>query len=92
MHVIASPERLARFSTRRPWTVVAIWATILVLSVVAASRVSDVLTSSAELYVGTDSGTANDLLTDRLYGTLPGRETIVVQSVEPARFWTTRRR
>ena len=81
MTVFPSPERLARFSTRRPWLVVATWAVLLVAGVALASKVGDVLTASAENYVETDSVIANDLLETRLYGgNLPARETIVVQS------------
>ncbi|MFN0148066.1 MAG: MMPL family transporter [Dehalococcoidia bacterium] len=81
MTAFPSPERLARFSTRRPWLVVAVWVALLVAGVVLASKVGDVLTASAENYVDTDSRIANTLLEDRFYGgDLPARETVVIQS------------
>jgi RND superfamily putative drug exporter len=78
---LPSPERLARFSIRRPWTVVAIWAAVLAVSAALSMRVGDVLTASAENYVATESRTADELLKQRFYdGVLPARETVVVQS------------
>lgn len=75
-----SPERLASFSVRRPWLVVATWVVILVAAGMAASRVGEVLTTSAVNYVDTDSITANELVEERLYGRLPGQELVVIQS------------
>ncbi|MCC7365941.1 MAG: MMPL family transporter [Dehalococcoidia bacterium] len=76
-----SPEKLAAFSTRRPWTVVAIWAVILVASVAMASQVGSVLTTAWEAYVETDSSRADDLLEERVYGgEVPQTELILVQS------------
>ncbi len=80
MAVFPSPERLARFSTRRPWTVVGLWGVALVLALVGASRIGSVLTTSAEQYESNESIRGNDLLEERLFGTLPVQETIVVQS------------
>ena len=83
MTAFPSPERLARFSTRRPRLVVAVWVALLVAGVALASKVGDVLTASAENYVDTDSLTANDLLETRLYGgDLPARETVVIRSTD----------
>jgi RND superfamily putative drug exporter len=75
-----SPERLARYSVRHPWRVAGIWALILVASVFSASRVGDVLTTNGENFVETDSVRADELLEERLWGEIPGTETIVVQS------------
>ncbi len=75
-----SPERLARFSVRRPWTVVGIWVAVLVLSGFSASMVGDVLTTNGENYEKTESVRAEDLLEERLWGVIPGTETIVIQS------------
>lgn len=75
-----SPERLASFSVRRPWLVVAAWVAILVASGIAASRVGEVLTTAAVNYVDTDSISANELVEEKLYGSLPGQEIVVIQS------------
>ncbi len=81
MTIFPSPERLARFSTRRPWLVVAAWTILLVAALAAATQVGSVLTSSAKNYVSTESKTASDLLEERLYGgDQPVTETVVVQS------------
>jgi len=82
MTIFPSPERLARFSVRRPWTVVGGWAAVLVLSLISASMIGDVLSTSAENFVATDSSRGNDLLEQRLLGVIPGQETIVVQSAD----------
>ena len=75
-----SPERLARFSTRRPWTVVAIWVVIIVAGLFAAMSIGDVVTTSNPTYKMTDSQRADELIT-RGFGTDdPGRETVVVRS------------
>ncbi len=75
-----SPERLASFSVRRPWLVVATWVAILVAAGIAASRVGEVLTTAAVNYVDTDSISANELVEEKLYGSLPGQEIVVIQS------------
>ena len=75
-----SPERLARFSTRRPGLVIGIWAVFIILAVVSASQIGKVLTASAEIYKTTDSSSANQLIEARLHGTIPVTETVVVQS------------
>lgn len=80
MAISISPERLARFSTRRPWVVVGIWIVLLLVGMASAATIGDVLTTSVENYQDTESRTAGDLLSANLYGELPGRETIVVRS------------
>lgn len=82
MSPFPSPERLARFSVQHPWTVVGAWAVVLVLSLFSASMIGDVLSTGAENFVATDSKRGNDLLEERLLGTIPGRETVVVQSAD----------
>ncbi|MFN0093676.1 MAG: MMPL family transporter [Dehalococcoidia bacterium] len=83
MAVSLSPERLAAFSTRRPWLVLGIWAVILVAGLASASRIGSVLTSSAENYVENDSSRADGLLEARLFGgSIPGTETVVVYHPE----------
>ena len=80
MAAFPSPERLARFSTRRPGLVIGLWAVFTVLALVSASQLGNVLTPSAEIYQTTDSSSANQLIEERLYGTIPVTETVVVQS------------
>jgi RND superfamily putative drug exporter len=77
---LPSPERLARFSVRRPGLVLGAWGIAIVAMLFAVSRIGDVLTSGFEIYVNNESKTANTLLEQRLYGTLPANETIVIQS------------
>jgi RND superfamily putative drug exporter len=77
---LPSPERLARFSVRRPGLVLGAWGIVIVAMLIAASRIGAVLTSGFDIYVATESKTANTLLEERLYGTLPPQETIVIQS------------
>jgi RND superfamily putative drug exporter len=81
MAAFPSPERLARFSTRRPWLVVGIWVVVLVAAVASASQIGSVLTTTASIFVETDSSRANEQLEDGLFGgTIPLQETVVVQS------------
>ena len=80
MVAFPSPERLARFSTRRPWLVVAIWVALLAAGGAAATRIGSALTTNDSNYVDTESGTASDLLDARLFGGLPATETVVIQS------------
>ena len=80
MAAFPTPERLAGFSVRRPWTVVGIWTAGLVLALVSASMIGDVLTTEGKNYVDTDSLLAEELIEQRLWGETPANETIVVQS------------
>src|SRR5713226_365009 len=80
MAAFPSPERLARFSTRRPWLVVGIWIAVLVAGLASASTIGGVVTNTTTNYQSTDSRTADDELAAQLYGKVPGQETIVVQS------------
>lgn len=82
MSILPSPERLARFSTRRPWTVVAVWAVLLLVGVFAAMSIGDVVTTENPTYRDTDSKTADELITSGFGGKDPGRETVVVQSLD----------
>jgi len=75
-----SPERLARLSTRRPWTVIGIWAVILIFGAFAAMSIGDVASTANPTYRTTDSETADDLIASGFGGEDPGRETIVVRS------------
>jgi putative drug exporter of the RND superfamily len=74
-----STERLARFSTRRPWTVVGAWVVLLIAAGLAATGVGSVLTTDQKVYAETDSLKADNLLSEKMAGE-PEREYIVVQS------------
>jgi putative drug exporter of the RND superfamily len=76
-----TPERLARFSTRRPWMVIGVWILLLLAGGAAASTIGGVLTTTAKSYVQTESMKADALIEQRLsHGAIPGNETVVVQS------------
>ena len=75
-----SPDRLAQFAVRRPWTVVAAWGVFLVMALVAAASIGGVLTTEAETYRASDSSRAEDLLIERFYGAEPVQETVVLHS------------
>src|SRR5687768_204462 len=75
-----SPDRLAQFAVRRPWTVVAAWSVFLVLALGAAASIGGVLTTEAETYRESDSSRAEDLLIERFYGAEPMQETVVLHS------------
>lgn len=77
---VFSPERLARFSTRRPWTVLAIWAVIIIAAAFAATSIGDVVTTANPTYKTTDSERADDLIANGFGADDPGREIVVVQS------------
>ena len=81
MASIPTPERLARFSTRRPWVVVGVWFVLLIAGGAAASTIGGVLTTTPKAYVQTESMKADTLIEQRLsHGVIPGNETVVVQS------------
>jgi RND superfamily putative drug exporter len=80
MSFLPSPERLARFSTRRPWTVVALWTVLLLGGLFAATSIGDVVTTSNPNYRSTDSERADQLVANGFAGGHAARETIVVQS------------
>ena len=75
-----SPDRLAQFAVRRPWTVVAAWSVFLVLAMAAAASIGGVLTTEAETYRESDSSRAEDLLFERFYGASALQETVVLHS------------
>ena len=82
MSSIPSPESLARFSTRRPWLVVSAWVVLILGGLILSTTVGGVLTSSYTNSVATESARADKLVEERIYGTIPGRETVIVQSPE----------
>ncbi|MBA4181380.1 MAG: MMPL family transporter [Anaerolinea sp.] len=79
MTTLLSPERLARFSTRRPWAVVAIWTVFVALGAVLATNIGSVLTTEMGNAVEKDSDIARRLIDDH-FGVEKGQEYVVVQS------------
>ena len=76
----ASPERLARASSRRPWLVVGLWAALFMVAAFLVAGIGDVLTSQEETIVETESDKADRLLEERLRGPEPANEFVIVQS------------
>jgi RND superfamily putative drug exporter len=75
-----STEGLARASARRPWWVLGVWAVLLVLAGIAAPRLGDALTSTADFINKPESVRGEQLLEDRLRGPRPYTETVIVRS------------
>ena len=73
-----STQHLARFSIRRPWLIVGIWAALVFAGGFLASGVGDVLTNEFALENDADSVQADDLLEERLRGPDQPREFVVV--------------
>jgi RND superfamily putative drug exporter len=71
--------KIAGFSFRHKWTVLAAWLVVLVISAVAASGVGSVLTTEQKDLSGSDSAVALDLQQER-FGERPAHETLVVRS------------
>src|SRR6266850_1421283 len=76
-----STERLARTSATRPWTIIAIWAALLVLAIVLiASFLGDALTTDADITTNPESKQAQTLVEHRLRGPQRVNEIVIVQS------------
>jgi uncharacterized membrane protein YdfJ with MMPL/SSD domain len=77
-------ERLAVWSSRRPWLMLAAWAIALVAAMaITAAFVGDALSGDEEITSETDSRRAADLRAERFVGERPGpgiTEVIVVRS------------
>jgi len=76
-------ERLTHFVLRHRWPVVAIWVAVFVLSVLASSRLSDLLTNRFTL-PGTDTHRAEVILEDHFGQSTDGTFTVVVESTGQA--------
>ena len=76
-----STRGLARFSSRRPWLVIAAWLVALVISgVVAATSLGGVLTSDITLTNDPESLQGFDLLDERMEGATALSETVIIRS------------
>ncbi|MDX1689742.1 MAG: MMPL family transporter [Acidimicrobiia bacterium] len=77
-HQIGLTGRLARYGTRRPWTVVGIWVVLLAVAFVAAGSLS--LTGDGALLVETETGRADALLDEHFDSTSRPKEFVVVET------------
>jgi len=76
-----SPQSLARSSSRRPWTTIAIWVlAVLVSGGVISSLLGGALTTEAGLTNNPEAKRAEALLEDRLRGPKRISETVIVSS------------
>jgi len=76
-----STEALARASARRPWTVVAVWAVVLVASLfLIFSLLDSALTQEQEFTNNPESKRADQLLEERLRGPEKVNEIVIVRS------------
>ena len=75
-----STSGLAVLSARHPWRVLGIWLVIILLALVAASGLSDSLSTTSEFTGQPESAVGEQLLTDRLPAGNPISETIVIRS------------
>jgi uncharacterized membrane protein YdfJ with MMPL/SSD domain len=77
-------ERLAVWSSRRPWLTLASWAVVLIAAIaITAAFVGDALSGDEEITSDTDSKRADELRSERFAGERRGRgvtEVIVVRS------------
>src|SRR3712207_5659379 len=71
--------KIASFSFRHKWYVLAAWLVIFVASAVAASGVGSALTTEQKDLSGSDSAVAFDLIEER-FGERPAQETLIVRS------------
>jgi RND superfamily putative drug exporter len=76
--------RLARFSTRRPWTVVGLWVLLLVSAFFMAGRLGDALTDDGELLVEIESGRADAIVNEHFDTASPPQEFVVVEALGDA--------
>jgi RND superfamily putative drug exporter len=73
-------ERLSRLSARRPWVVLAVWIIAVAITGLLATGIGDVLTTDFGTTVELESDKAQRLAQERIYGTLPSSELIVVRA------------
>jgi putative drug exporter of the RND superfamily len=78
MHSFLSTSALARRSSQRPFRVIAIWIVVVLLAGAAASQMQT--TSEGQLTNGPESVRAEQLIEERLRGSEPVVETVIVRS------------
>jgi RND superfamily putative drug exporter len=74
--------RIAAGAARRPWITLGIWGVVLAGAIVLAGDLGDVVTETQELTVATESQQAQDLIGERLTGSQPAQEFVVVESAD----------
>jgi RND superfamily putative drug exporter len=77
---IFSTERIARFSARRPWLVVAAWVVLAVAGGWFGSSIGDVLTTDATVSEDVEYVRADELIAERIPDADGATEQIVVRS------------
>ncbi|MGE5596070.1 MAG: MMPL family transporter [Hyphomicrobiales bacterium] len=81
MAAFPSPERLASFSTRRPWRVIAAWAVIVVLGITVAGGLGSRLSSKwPTLYEDIEAVHARDVIDQDIRPNAPKNEIVVISS------------
>ena len=81
MAIGLSPEALARSSARRPWVIIGIWVLVLLGAVgLAATLLSDALTTEFKLTNDADSVVADRLIEERLTGPPKSNEIVIIRS------------
>jgi putative drug exporter of the RND superfamily len=70
--------RIASYSFRHKWYVLAAWVLLVVMSAAASAGIADVLTTEQKDFSGSESATAKQLIDDR-YGDRPLVETLVIR-------------
>ena len=76
-----STEVLARSSARRPWVIIGIWILVFVGAVgLAATLLSDALTTEFKLTNDADSAVADGLIEERLTGPPKSNEIVIIRS------------
>jgi len=76
-----NPESVARASSRRPWTVIGVWVTVLVIAgMLSSAMLADVLSADFDFTDHPESKQAEQLLEERLRGEKNFTELLVVTS------------
>ena len=80
MASLASPERLASVSARRPWLVIGVWVALFFIGAGLSSGVGNVLTSSFDISSEPDSVKAQKLMEERIGAARIPTEFVMVRS------------
>ncbi len=74
--------RIAAAAGRRPWFTLGVWIAVLAGAFLLAGGLGDAVTDTQELTVATESQQAQDLIEERLTGTQPAQEFVVVEAAD----------
>lgn len=72
--------RAAGTAVRHPWLMLGVWAVLLATAFVFAGRLGDVVSEEGTLAVSTESQEAADLIEERIGGSAPPQEFVIVES------------